>query len=775
MDIETIINELKKQDPREAHITAPLALLQEYEQAGFSTDGAVFEENGERLVNLQKSFVFDNAEALVFDPQDPAVLTRSAFRIQGCAHAVLRITALGYFIAYLNGKRITDGELMPPKTDYEPRDLTNVNFPIFDTLSHRIYYYEYDVTSLLRNGDNALCAHIGAGWYADAKNPAERMPKWGNNMLLFSLLITDTDGKVTEISSSPSNTVWQKSWVRDTSLYYGEYHDYTFYDAAWNTPEYDDSEWKRPNTRPAPQSFFQLADFPADAACGEIIPKEIRRRDGHVLYDLGEIASGWPVVESNDKNRPNVRIILRFGDVLNEDGSFALRHTGGDWREQTDCFLLSPAANDISAHPLFTWNASRYIELTGNGTLVKFIKVHTPLKQTGFFESDNETLNWLFKAYVNTQTANFHGCIPSDCPHRERLGYTGDGQLCSAAAMRVFDMRAAYRKWMRDIRDCQDIYNGHVQHTAPFYGGGGGPGGWGGAAVIVPWRYYEAYNDLTVLRESYHSMQAYIRYMMDHCENGLVTHGEKGGWCLGDWCPPNNDVQIPAPFVNTYFLIKCADIVKKTSLLLNRKEEAAYYDILAKSVTSVFVRTYYDEDTGSFCGGIQGADAFAIDLGLGDERTRRNLINKYSALGEFDTGIFGTDLLIRTLFQLNEGSLAFRLLTNESENSFYNMKRGDTNTLWENWDGCDSRCHPMFGAVVEYLFSEIAGIKRYNGAPGYGDIEIRPADIPELKELHCTFRVPEGFVSVDVTTSPDGEKIVRYTADGEITVHCGNE
>ena len=167
---------------------------------------------------------------------------------------------------------------------------------------------------------------------------------------------------------------------------------------------------------------------------------------------------------------------------------------------------------------------------------------------------------------------------------------------------------------------------------------------------------------------------------------------------------------------------------------------------------------------------MQGADAFALDLGLGDERTKRNLINKYAALGEFDTGIFGTDLLIRTLFRLGEGSLAFRLLTNETENSFYNMMLGGENTLWENWDGCDSRCHPMFGAVIEYLFSEIAGIKRFEDRSGYKEIVIRPADIPELKHVKCGFRTPEGNVRVEIAAEGTGARTVRYETDGNITV-----
>ncbi|MCH5198737.1 MAG: family 78 glycoside hydrolase catalytic domain [Oscillospiraceae bacterium] len=756
---------------KEEHFSIPLERLKEYEEKGYSTDGVSFEENGKKLINVQKNFVFENAEMLTFSPDVSAVLARSIFFAENIKRAVLNITALGYFKPYFNGWRLTDSELMPPKSDYRARDLTECSYPIFDTLSHRIYYYEYDVSHLIKDGKNVLAAHIGAGWYADNKNPAEEMPLWGENMLIFSLVLTDKAGKETEICSSANNTRWKTSYIRSTSLYYGEYHDYNYYDKNWASPELDDRSWNRAKPETKPLSFFQKADFPADRAGRKIIPKEISRITGRIVYDLGEIAAGYPVIRANDKDRPNIRVFLRYADKLNPDGSFALRHTGGDWREQTDCFLLTEKCADLNVHPEFLWHASRYIELSGNAEITQFITVHTEAEQICTFYSSNDTLNRIFSAYINTFLANIHGCIPSDCPHRERLGYTGDGQLTSGAAMSVFDMRGIYKKWMRDIRDCQDIYNGHVQHTAPFYGGGGGPGGWGGAAVILPYRYYKFYNDISALSLSYNSMKAYIGYMLDHSENGIVTHGEKGGWCLGDWCTPGNKIEIPPEFVNTYFFIKCLNMCEETAVILGKEGDKEYFAAILQSEKEAFLREFFSEETGSFCSGVQGADAFALDLGLGDNRTKSNLINKYSGLQTFDTGIFGTDILIRVLFNLGEASLAFRLLTNEKETSFYNMLEGGTNTLWENWDGCDSLCHPMFGAIVEYFISEILGIKRYNDSPGYGEITISPALIPELKTVKGSFRTSEGKIEVIIFTDENGERKFTYKTDGNIVTH----
>lgn len=162
--------------------------------------------------------------------------------------------------------------------------------------------------------------------------------------------------------------------------------------------------------------------------------------------------------------------------------------------------------------------------------------IYTDLETVSDFVCENETVNHLLDAYRRTQLSNTHGCVPSDCPHRERRGYTGDGQITCETVMHVFGAKRMYDKWLRDIADCRNVKNGHIQHTAPFSGGGGGPGGWGGAIVVVPYMYYKMYGDPSAVRNYLYAIKHYLEYMESHCEGMLVTHEEKGGWCLGDWC-----------------------------------------------------------------------------------------------------------------------------------------------------------------------------------------------------------------------------------------------
>lgn len=715
------------------------------------------------------SDIFSNSMWLTFPGMD-AVLTRTAFKAENIKEATLYITALGYFEAFINGIRVSDEHFIPAMTDYEKRDLSGIHMPIYDTLSHRIYYHKYDITPSLNKEQNILATHIGAGWYGQHESPNEGMPYWGDNTLVFSIKLTDNNGNVSFINSSSENTKFRKSYILETSLYYGEYHDAREYPSGWKTEEFNDEAWEAAATRTAPDTFLEECFFPSDKVIRTITPKLIYEFGDLKIYNIGELAAGYAVLQFEEHARSNERATLRYADELNEDGSLQFHYVGGTSRMQRDHFVYDMRAKGEDFHPHFTWHAARYIEVTGICHLTEYRVIQTDLTKVSDFTCDNETLQWIFDAYVKTQNANVHGCIPSDCPHRERLGYTGDGQLTSGAVMSVFDAREMYKKWMADIRDCQDKKGGHVQHTAPFYGGGGGPGGWGGAAVIVPYRYYKFYGNKEVLKESYESMKAYLKYMVNHTEDGIVTSEEPGGWCLGDWCPPKNKVLIPEAFVNTYYLAKCAAMTAETAEILGFNDDISTYRDLAESSKKAIVKHYYNEETASFCDGVQGADAFALDIGLGNEKTERNLIEKYEALKTFDTGIFGTDLVIKMLFKLDRGDIAFTLLTNEEESSFYNMKKHGATTLWENWEGCDSRCHPMFGAVIEYFFSEILGIKRTDDKAGYKEITVKPASIPKLLNVSGTMKTIWGDITVTVTTDEKGNRNIKTEVTGEITV-----
>ena len=656
-----------------------------YEKFGFAVAGPEFMEENLPHVDMEISTVFDGCDWVGFEKDSVAVFAKKTFNVDDVNNVKILSSGLGFCHIRINGIPVSDAVLSPAWTDYEKRDLTKIHMPIYDTLVHRIHYVENDISALVKKGENTVEFHIGAGWYGQNQSRNEGMSEYGQLKLCYKIL---ENGNI--VSKSDTDVLWRDSYVTRTNIFFGETHDARLIDKG---------EWKNAVKLENPLSLLTKQVCPPDREIRTIKPKRIYSFGDTAIYDLGEHVAGYPKIVFGERAITDERAFVRYAEELNEDGSLNFNVTELPFRMQRDEFVFSEEHENHEFYPLFTWHAGRYFEVQGNAYPTEFKVVHTDMKVIADYHSDDETLQWIVDTYIRTQANNVHCCVPSDCPHRERLGYTGDGQLACDAAMICFDAKDMYLKWMQDVADCQDIYGGHVQHTAPFYGGGGGPGGWGGAIVFVPYTFYKHYGDKEVLKKYYPNMVKYLGYMERHSENNLVVREEDGGWCLGEWCAPDR-IEIPDAFVNTYFYIKAARIVKEISEILGIEPEAKLEANINAAVEAL-IQKYFDENTGSFCGGVQGADAFAVELGLGDERTYKNIVDKYTALGKFDTGIFGTDILVRVLCENGDKALAKKLLTSKDGiGTFYYMKEHGATTLWENWSGADSHSHPMFGAVV---------------------------------------------------------------------------
>lgn len=360
----------------------------------------------------------------------------------------------------------------------------------------------------------------------------------------------------------------------------------------------------------------------------------------------------------------------------------------------------------------------------------------------------------MYDAFLRTQLDNMHGSIPSDCPHRERLGYTGDGQLVAPTAMMMLDSKEFYKKWIRDILDCQDT-DGHIRHTAPFFGGGGGPGGWGSAVVIVPYVYYKQYGDTDILEQCYDSMKLWIDYLLAHSENGLVTSEDVGGWCLGDWASLEK-MEIPEPYVNTCYLVKDLLILEEIASLIGKTDDIPHYISVRGIAEKAIIDTYYDSDTEHFAGGNQGADAFAVWCGLAGVETAKKLAEKYNEMRYFDTGFLCTDILCDILCKYGYSDVFLSLLESEKLGTFLYMKRHGATTIWEYFIGKCSHNHPMFGACTRQLFQSILGIRQREGTAGYTDVIIDPVKTKRALRVSGSIDTPNGVIAVSLDTT--GEK-----------------
>ena len=285
-----------------------------------------------------------------------------------------------------------------------------------------------------------------------------------------------------------------------------------------------------------------------------------------------------------------------------------------------------------------------------------------------------------------------------------------------------------------------------------------------------------------MLRQCYEPMKKWCTYLDTRLENNLVCSEEPGGWCLGDWCTLEKTV-LPEPFVNTYFYIKCLHILEKIASALDKAEEIDTFATKAENLTKALLKTYFDEETGNFFDNVQGANAYGLDIGLGDARTLNNLVHHYEKLGHFDTGFLGTDILLDVLFSKGKKDLAFQLLSSREFGSFLYMKDRGATTLWEDWHGRDSHDHPMFGACTRQLFTSILGIRQEENTAGYKKLVICPQIPNNMNDAKGSIQTGKGKICVswrkeanklhmEVLIPEDTTGVIRYGGE-EWTLQAG--
>lgn len=718
---------------------------------------------------MKQQEIFSSAKWLC--PKDYAgnyfFVLKGRFSINKPQKATLHVLGLGFFHCYINGVRVSDDWYLPLSSDYEPRK----DYPVDEIISgHRIYVPEYDVTDMLKDGENVISIHFGGGWYTFGNRQ-----KFGDAKAIWRIFGNGADGDFDIVSSE--NDKIRPSFVKDYDFTEYEFHDYTCTDVDRLFSDSDDGAWENAVSAPALDTEYLFTDCPPDRVAEILDVTKVKEGDGYTIYDCGKNISGFPVIRINGNAGEKIRVVC--SEELDADGNLNERFTQGQRIE----FICDGKQRTV--HHLFTWFAFRYFAVYGNAEPECVNVIHTDAKRNSSFNSDNELLNWIHDTYINTQLTNMHAGIPSDCPHLERRGYTGDGQVACHAAMTTLDAESFYRKWIEDIRDCQDVVSGHIQYTAPYLHSGGGPGGWGCAIVEVPYRFYLHYGDKSVLEDCWPNMLRYFDYLESHSESNLVVTDKEGEWCLGDWCTPVSIV-LPAPFVNNYFYIKsltrCIEIAK----IIGKESHIPDFEKRIKQRKDAIMFAYFNKWDGNFLGGQQGANAFAVDIGLGDERTYKNTVANYKKNTGYDTGIFGTDILTRILFENGDGQLATDLLLSESVHSFAEWKKRGATTFWEYWPESlvdRSHNHPMFGAVTAYLYDYLLGIRAKDGCAGYSQITVSPVIVDSVNRIEGHRKLKSGKVSVAyekrdekidfVITIPENLP-AEFVFGGEtVTLHAG--
>ncbi|MBQ9085230.1 MAG: family 78 glycoside hydrolase catalytic domain [Clostridia bacterium] len=686
--------------------------------------------------------------------------------------AKIAITALGFFTLYINNKRVGEDYFTPVLSIAHARDTSGFLYPSDEEYTYRLYYHTYDITNLLSEGDNLLEVHLGDGFYRQWERRAEGDTSFGSR-LGTQFAISIDDGEL--VLCSDGNEKCRQSFVTYSQLFVGEHQDMRLLDKDF--PLYPTEILSLPHT------LLAESNAPTDKLALKIAPKSIYKDDERQIFDTGANISGF--VRIRLTGAEGDKVTLRFAENIDIiDGKCNLNFTSiGDVYVCTsgipqimqDEFISD--GKDRETAPCFVWHGFRYFEVVGECEIVRVEAVYSSVDVTASFDSSSQELNWLIDASWRTILDNMHLSFPSDCPHRERLGYTGDGQVVAPLAMLTMDSREFYRKWIEDIFDSQDIRSGHIGHTAPVGGGGGGPGGWGMAAITVPCSYYKYFGDSSPLLSHLDGIEGWISYLMRRVEAsplGLLDSEEEGGWCLGDWAALD-EMEIPMPYVNTCLLIRALHMLAHCLEFALPSYELSDIFAIINRLSSRVIEIYYNHELRSFCGGVQGADAFALAANLGGEELASSLAERYKRVGVIDCGFLGADLLIEQLVRWGYADIAFSLLTSHCIGSFgYLMDKGAT-TLWEYMNGNGSHCHPMFSACSRQIFEGFLGISQREDSFGFARLIIKPR-LPEgVARMSASLLLPIGELSIAISRTDRGEELELSIPENDTVLQYNNE
>ena len=702
-----------------------------------------------------------------FEVLDPAVDMRKIFTLDKIPEkAVMFSTARGIYDLFVNGTKVSD-LYAPGVTSY----------------TKRIEYQRADVKDLLVPGENVIAATLADGWYTGKIGAVGIGQQYGTeNSLLFQLELLK-DGSWESICSDKEVKTAESAW-QYADLFVGAGYLESLERKGWMEPGFDDSNWKAGKV--CDYGYEELSLQSIDPICVQrnITPKVFNAPNGDLILDAGETIVGFVKVSLEMKAGDTLK--LEHSELLDKEGNFMVNIVGQN-KNQTD--VLKAAKDGLHVwQPEFTNHGFRYVRVTGTEDMdpahYEISVIHTPLTVTGSFICDDQRLNRLQENVLRSQSGNMIG-IPTDCPQREKTGWTGDMQVYAPTACMEMDVEQFIRHWLADMRN-EQLPDGQMPHIIPYIPShdimkppwidGVSAGGWSDACVIVPWRLYEAYGDVGILEENYEMMDRY----MASCKERVAANPENcestgehmkyiwnNDFQYGDWLMPSavkSGLSGPPMMMLTGFeagtlmYAYTNMLMEKICTVLGKEDEAAEYAMVYNKVCEAFMIEFGNED-GTLKKDFQGLYVLALQMGAIPEEKRQNAVNKLVSLihendDRLDTGFLSIPFLLPQLADSGEAALANTLLFQDKAPSWlYEIKCGAT-TLWESWDAIDedgnpkhySMNHFAFGCVAEYLFKYIAGIRSIS--PGFKEVRIEPDLECGLKEVNASYDSIMGRISV---------------------------
>jgi alpha-L-rhamnosidase len=687
--------------------------------------------------------------------------------------AMLYVTALGVYEMHLNGQRVGDHILAPDWTDYRKR----------------VRYQAYDVTKLIKPGDNTLASLLARGWYAGhlgngGYNEYGKVPA-----LLAQLEITRADGSVETISSDDSWTTGSSATL-SSDFMLGESFDARKEIAGWNQPGALSSSaaWSRVTVRKSPEISLDWQVAPPVRQTGEIKPIKLSEpKPGHWTFDLGQNMVG--VVRLKITQPAGTVITLHHAEMLNADGSIYITNLRG--APSVDTYTCKGGSEE-TWQPKFTFHGFRYVELTGVTEkpamdAVTGIVLGSDTPRNSSFECSDPRINQLMSNIQWGQRGNYLS-VPTDCPQRdERLGWMGDAQVFVRTATDNADVAAFFSKWLVDVDDAQSEA-GAFTDVSPRRGSGDGTPAWGDAGVICPWTIYCAYGDHRILEKQLPAMTKWVEWCKAHSHDLIRDDRNSRGGDYGDWL--SIKANTPKDLIGTAYFAYSTHLLAKSYAAIGNKELADKYEQLFDQIKDAFNKKYVAAD-GRINGNTQCCYAMALKFELLPDALRplaaKCLAEDVQAKDwHLSTGFVGVSYLLPTLTNAGNIDTAYRLLKQDTFPSWlFSVKHGAT-TIWERWDGwtpdkgfqdasMNSFNHYSLGSVGEWLYDTVAGINWDESLPGYKHILIHPQPGGNLTSATATlatihgpittdWRITDGVLTLNVTLPPGTTATVQVPA-----------
>ena len=687
----------------------------------------------------------------------PVDCFKKQFNVKNVAKARLYITACGLYEAKINGQRVGNFVLAPGHTDY----------------TKRIQLQTYDVTDLLSDGENDVTVELADGWYRGSCGAWGRRNQYGTQTKLYAQLeITDKSGKVTVIGTDKS---WQ--WSNDGDIRFADNKDGEIVE-AWRKPSYSGfAKETKCDVLPVSSNNVPVTEHEKFSVKNVIITP-----NGAKVLDFGQNIAGYIFFSLNAKKGQKIK--LRFGEMFDENGEFTQKNFQCANKKRTKVtplqqieYYCKDGRNEYKTK--FAIFGFQYVlietDVEWKNEDFTAVSVCSDMEETLAFESSNELLNRLVEA-TRWSAKNNHADVPTDCPTRERHGWTGDAQIFCNTAAYLFNYAPFARKYVFDMIDGQRK-NGKFRQITPK---GGidfymdfmdGSAGWSDAGVLIPYRVYKRYGDKKILESSYAAMKKYADFKIKTLGKWYPTAIKTGidrkykkyisnyGQSYGEWAEPTEvhitgfkDFACPHPEETTAYIVYMLQTMAEIAEILGKTDDKKRFSEYAEKAKIGY-------------GKLIECPKFSLDTDRQAKLVRplyMNLLNEeqsqfaenrlIAALDNYEwrlgTGFLSTPFILYVLEKIDV-EYAYKLLENEQMPGWLFMPKMNANTIWESWEGTEAQGgiasldHYSKGAVLEWVFSEMCGIK----VSGENKFTIAPKAGGKFTFAKCEYQSVYGKVS----------------------------